>query len=96
MYDLVSYITNKGQSGTIDPSSSSAVIARTVDYDTVWIEFSVDLETPPNPDYIRGWFFTDETLPGYSFFPNSSAIQTGTNPPDKKLYTSNKVFVINI
>ena len=89
MYDLVSYITNKGQSGTIDPSSSSAVIARTVDYDTVWIEFSVDLETPPNPDYIRGWFFTDETLPGYSFFPNSSAIQTGTNPPDKKLYTSN-------
>ena len=89
MYDLVSYITNKGQSGTIDPSSSSGVIARTIDYDTIWIEFSVDLETPPNPDYIRGWFFTDETLPGYSFFPNSSAIQTGINPPDKKLYTSN-------
>jgi hypothetical protein len=89
MYDLVSYITNKGQSGTIDPSSSPGVIARTIDYDTVWIEYSVDLETPPNPDYIRGWFFTDETLPGYSFFPNSSAIQTGTNPPDKKLYTSN-------
>jgi hypothetical protein len=89
MYDLVSYITNKGQRGTIDPSSSPGVIARTIDYDTVWVEFSVDLETPPNPDYIRGWFFTDETLPGYSFFPNSSAIQTGTNPPDKKLYTSN-------
>jgi hypothetical protein len=89
MYDLVSYITNKGQSGTIDPSSSPGVIARTIDYDTVWIEYSVDLETPPNPDYIRGWFFTDETLPGYSFFPNSSAIETGDNPPDKKLYTSN-------
>ena len=73
----------------MDPSSTPSVIARTIDYDTVWIEFSVDLETPPNPDYIRGWFFTDETLPGYSFFPNSSAIQTGTNPPDKKLYTSN-------
>ena len=91
MYDLVSYITNKGQSGTIDPSSSSGTITRTIDRDTVWIEFSIDLETPPNPDYIRGWFFSRETLPGYSFFPNSSAIETGLNPPDKKLYTSNVI-----
>jgi len=89
MYDLVSYITDKGQSGTIDPSSSSGTITRTIDRDTVWVEFSVDLETAPNPDYIRGWFFSQETLPGYSFFPNSSAIETGLNPPDKKLYTSN-------
>lgn len=89
MYDLVSYITDKGQSGTFDPSSSSGIITRIIDRDTVWIEFSIDLETAPNPDYIRGWFFSQETLPGYSFFPNSSAIETGLNPPDKKLYTSN-------
>ena len=90
MYDLITYTTNKGQSGTLDPSSSPSVITRTIDFDTVWIDLSVDLEQSPNPEYIRGWFFELNELPGYSFYPNSSAIQTGLNPPEKRIFTSNQ------
>jgi len=90
MYDLITYTTNKGQSGTLDPSSSPSIITRTIDFDTVWIDLSVDLEQSPNPEYIRGWFFELNELPGYSFYPNSSAIQTGLNPPEKRIFTSNQ------